>query len=366
MATVTHSVTTVTSQNMNHQFQNWSFEKAMVEAQQRSPSESSSADFFDAEDKMRIPPTMGDFKRTLEEQRTPITLDERYMSSEEQLSPAEHDGEESDMADDTSIYETETFKVATCDMAVAICIISVGRAKVVDVPIPSLTSSPTISSEIERPIRSDSITKPFSAIPRKAIFLQEQKLRTRHSASSFARLSTPVTSDLGSQTDIQTSLNETPSRRNSIFFRNFTANSSFAPKPLAHTSTLPSFLGQDPYEAIAKPRQQHSRIRNLSQKIGRFAMYGPSGKPDSADSIDAPVSKLRKLSTSTGSKRSSLEPSRPLTPQVSSAPKRKMIARGADERAPPIEIPPCPYDLDEDGELLTLDRMLRRKSLVAI
>src|ERR1700761_2418999 len=86
-------------------FQKWSFEKAMLEARQRSPSELSSTEFLGAEEKVRITPNIEELKRTIEEQKSPATFNERYMSSEEALSPSDQEGEESDVG---SVYEGGT------------------------------------------------------------------------------------------------------------------------------------------------------------------------------------------------------------------------------------------------------------------
>jgi len=355
------------SSPLSAEFQAWSFDKAMVEAQQRSPSESSSADFFDAEERMRITPNivnMEELKRNIEEQKSPTTFNERYMSSEEALSPTEHEGDDSGV-DDASIYEAETasaIKFGICGMAVAICIISVGKAKVVDLPVPSLTSSPSIGSESSIPERKDS--REIPAFLRKPILRERNParpaIRAQHSATSFADLSILKTSHSPS-----TSIEKATSHSISIF-RSFTEQ---AYTPTLFQEPQPSFLSQDPYEGTARPRPQHSRLRNLSQKISRFAMYGPTKQTDVVNFTQespAPAAKLRKVST--GLRRNSIHRAspEPITPDTgfSSMPKRKMVPRGAAERAPPPEIPPCPYDIGEDGDLIVQDRLRRRKSMI--
>jgi len=346
------------------EFQAWSFEKAMLEAQQHSPSGSSSSEFFDAEERVRITPSVADIKCNMDKHTTSTTFNERYMSSEEALSPTENDGEDSEL-EAASIYEAETaqaVKFGICDMAVAICIFAVGKAKVVQVPVPSLTSSPSIGSEYDVPERKDSMTAPQ---------LRERNpnrppLRSQHSTTSIGKDASKRFSHSTSN-----SIDAYETRRRSLF-RSFT-NSD--PKPPARVDSLnpqaqtPAFLTQDPYAASA-PRPQHSRLRNISQKFSRFTVHsGP--KTDASEAPTAHSTKLRKLSTAGLRRRSSLHQGSlvtPVTPEAAMppAPKRKMVARGAAERAPPPEIPPCPYDLGEDGELIINKRVNRRKSLLGL
>lgn len=357
---------------LNSQFQQWAFEKSMLEAEQRSPSESSSAEFYEAEEKVRIKPNLEELKRTIEEQKSPAMFNEKYMSSEEALSPTDQECEESD---DGSIHEGETsIKFAVCDMAVAICIISVGKAKVVDVPIPSLTSSPSVGSEVERPERIDSMPR-MSTVPRKPVLRERNPhrpvSRPLQSRNSYSDIHTQAIPEIPTHTFNPS--DEIDSQHSSML-RTFTtqpiAYSLSREIPSPYSTAHPSFLSQDPFADSPPPRTQHSRLRSLSQKIGRFALYGPSGKPADETGQDSEPFKVQKVSTSNNLHQDSLQPQSQapevlMTPEPSSVLKRKMIPRGAAERAPPIEIPPCPYDLDDDTDLVPKqERVRRRKSLI--
>jgi hypothetical protein len=351
----------------------WSFEKAILESDQRSPSENSSADFSEAQEKFRITPKMEDIKQTIVEQKSPALFNERYMSSEEQLSPTEHDSD-TGPEDDDSIFElgiAAPLRFTVCDMAIAICIIAVGKPKVVNIPLPSLNSSPSIGSGSEYG-RASWMPKRRSAssVPLKPILRQRNpnrpNLTTLYSAPSLSDIRTTTTAATASTTThtspALSSSSDTPptssytdsighdSRRSSLFRANSTTNSPKKEFTINRSSTMHSFLEHDPYETTSPPsHRRHSRFRNLSQKI-KLPRFGKSNK-----SVEEEHNQREE---------------RPFSPRPMSMifsqtpPRRRMVARGAAEREPTIEIPPCPYDLDDDGGLI-LDKPMRRRRSIA-
>jgi hypothetical protein len=351
-----------------HHFQSWSFKEAMIEAEQRSPSEASSSDFFDAEEKLKVTSTMEDITKTLEKRKSAPVINERYLSSEEALSPLEHnlssDAEDEFDDDLGSIHEVDFSKpirFGSCDMAIAVCIISVGRPRVINVEIPSPSS--TSSSKFQRPYRSTSLQARDSASPTPpARKRPTPTLQTQLSPTPFAAPTTPTT------ISTPTPLTGTTTSHNS--------SSVYAYSPWAHSAHMssmhslsanntPAFLSTDPFENANHAKRPstpkhggHSRLRNLSQKISRFTMNSATpAEPSSQEQSDQPAPpKQRKIQRKTSMHHSSpqhlslinslLEPQQKFTIERKMVP-QKMVARGAAERAPPLELPPFPGDDDE-------------------
>jgi hypothetical protein len=331
-------------------FQSWSFEKAMLEAQNHSPSESSSSEFFD--EKVRIAPDLEAFKKSLEGQKSPAMFSERYMSSEEALSPLEN-GESSDEIEQAELIVVES----AVKFAVAICILSVGKPKVVEIPVPSLTNSPSIqSTRSGKSSRNDSFLirppTPVKSVKRKAVPMEQVRqlplLRPRPS-SEFSPSKLTFSPILNSLATIQTQIPKDPAPSTPV---------------ISSALTTPAFLTQDPFEKKSSPpRFGHSRFRNLSQKISRFAIHGSNAAPKSElDTSIPPIPPLRK-----GSIPATLHPQlhkiSPPSTSLSTPAKRKMIPRGAAERAPTIEIPPCPEDMEELTPFRS-SKLRRRKSVL--
>jgi hypothetical protein len=341
------------------EFQSWSFEKAMLEAQQRSPSESSSSEFYD--EKVRIAPDLKAFQKSLDEQKSPAMFSERYMSSEEALSPM---GNEDSSADEVERAEKIVIESAV-KFAVAICILSVGKPKVVDIPVPSLTNSPSVQSTSSgKSSYNDSFLirppTPVKSIKRKAVPFEQVRqvpaLRPRPS-SEFSPSRLNFAPHLTSLATIRTQIPK---------------DSEPTTPVISAASTTPSFLVQDPCEKKSSPpRFGHSRLRNLSQKFSRLGIHASSVAPTtepvpSIPAIPPPPKRfhaaLRKGSIPAPSNPRELKISPPITSSNAFV-KRKMIPRGAAERAPPIEIPPCPDDLEEFTSFRA-PRIRRRRSLM--
>jgi hypothetical protein len=149
-------------------------------------------------------------------------------------------------------------------------------------------------------------------------------------------------------------------------------------------NSIPAFLSTDPFENAMDAKRPstpkhagHSRLRNLSQKISRFALNSPSTVDVSSREQfeQPPPPKQRKIQRKSSMHQSSpahlslvnslLEPQQQFTVERKMVP-RKMVARGAAERAPPVELPPFPGDDDEmdSPKSIRSQPFIRRKSLL--
>jgi hypothetical protein len=380
-------------------FQSWTFEKAMLEAHQPSPSDSTNLDF------VHVKSDMVDFKPAMAQPQTPVMLNEEYLSSEEALSPM--DGQDDCSDDELSASVCDAQVSHPVKLAVAIYITSVGKAKVVDVPLPSLTNSPSLSntssdSDSHKPfqqplsqprIESFSLPRrPRTPVKRKAIHINHIDrpiLRTKFSAPSTS---------VASPTSIHTSSPTASTARQPTWTVRTASLMNDSPTRLAVDSFTTASTGSSTKSPQDRLPAGHSRLRNISRKISNFALYGPGGRPPSPDDAPAaasdipPVPKLRNRAQTqawvangaamrsvpalhaTGhgdfdfglplSAADGVAPAGPGAPPRSTtvgpppptraAPERprtrgRMVPRGAAERAPPIVIPPCPEDWDMDS-----------------
>jgi hypothetical protein len=420
-------------------FQHWSFQKATLEAQKEMAvehqlqSEPPSPDMFSTnsatEDQIHIQsPDLKsiqspNLRSGVTERKARSRLVDRYISSEEHLSPMESADSLSSPADMDYIADDEDdlldekednkmdwlehiFGEFTCKMATAICFIQAGKPRVVNIPVPSLTSSPSLSSEsdkmesnspltssVEDNIHSYSPPRPKTPVRRRPVGhgfgitmgSPESPTKARMMASTTT-MSTPKITIV--QTYQPTSPERKPIQKSAPrqIFNKPTTVATYMPK-------APKFLTIDPFAKTAVPKpptplvsshserhnitpasapapvappapvlappppptqsQGHSRIRNLSQKLHIFGKNSSKvdllderpktrdsveffGHHKSKSSISEPFTKPRSMSVSVV----------PLRPMTAGASKPKMIPRGAAERAPVIEIPPCPAGLD--------------------
>ncbi|KAF2841333.1 hypothetical protein M501DRAFT_1014138 [Patellaria atrata CBS 101060] len=355
------------------QLQQWSFNKPYGRGE-RSDSAATSPDPEDVE-RLRITPGATELNEALEKE---TLFQERYMSSEEDLSPGELSSWDSEDDDDISIHEGEEFSMAketlstessyrrkNGDLAIVISMVSVGKPKVVDVPLSPIPDF--------RPCRSSSLA---NAMP---------VLRIPGSRLSTISISSPT------------------SPRRPSTARAFPIQSSFSseiPSPLA------SELSQEEEEPITSPIvQEESRPKNrnsthipirvdipsfldsdpYASRIGAFPNSLRSSKTES--SPKSPHKRLRSISKSLSLAKIAIaqkvegrsNPKTPLTPATPSSsfsspymPKnrQRMVARGANEREPTLELPPFPDETDGDTEASSGEfdvkqlRVRRRKSLL--
>jgi hypothetical protein len=400
-AQLLHPKTQQTTMAVQSTFQEWSLEKEILEPKKRTISGSSSPEFFDAEDKLKIAPRMEELEDALQKKSAQNLFDERYLSSEEALSQTEpdlelsdHDYDLDDILDDASVPSSSkhSSKSSIIDLATAVAIISAGKPKVIEVP-----ASPTTDG-------SDHSRQSSVVLRRKA---KRPILSTRFSATSFALFSTPTspasipsTSSNYSRQDVSrrpsTSIaqlstptspasnysREDVSGRPSTSFSNFQFGSVAKRKSRLGDLALPTipspkpfyrpFLNTNPFasqsttslalpEPEGKPR--HWRLRSISQKISNMTRKTKSEESDPS----SPTVPHRRRDSFT-----MLSPLYSTT--IASRKQPRLQARGAAEREPPIEIPPCPFESGH-GALFAPPQMRplarkpvpqRRKSLLGL
>jgi hypothetical protein len=380
----------VLSPRLNDYHQSWSFSTAMLEAQQKDeqlPSDPPSPDLLSStsEDQIRIPHRSRpkDMRAFQQIPAPSAVLNDRYLSSEEQLSPAENESSSSSSADeeleeflddDDDQWLDELLADFTCKMATAICFMQVGKPKVVEIPVPSLTSSPSLSSDSER-IPSHVFIPPRPRTP-----VRRRPIGPQYTAAMPTRPALPTLTSSSISTTFTNA--STPSVGVETYQPKPSPEStSSSPKQPVETyiPLAPTFLNTDPF---AKPAPQsatehpprtssnHSRLRNLSQKLARFTN---TSKVDLTDGAVHSGPHKRKDSVASFHDPSDILP-RTRSISISTSPKMfdrlKMVPRGAAERAPPIEIPPCPehidLDLNFDGPQEPPQRLRRRKSSLLI
>jgi hypothetical protein len=304
----------------------WLLDKPAVESQDRSSVQS----FEDAEDKMQIAPTMNEIRAALEEKKSNVMLDQRYLSSEEALSPLEPDMELSDSEgfiehntynQDGNDEIMEAFRNSILDLATVVIIRSVGRPKLIDVPSSPKSSfseacscKHTNSDDIEKMPR-DSVTSSAQLSP--SFFDEKSTFQQPTSYSKYSFDSTD--SDVSSPGWNPTSTTCPPAKASFLFSDPFATGQ----QPTIITVTRP--ITPNIPTSPVKPR-----FKSFSGKIPTLK------KRSKVSELDIGTNPERRLSSP-----SSLSP---LSPRKL----HKVKARGAGERAATIEIPPCPYDTDDE------------------
>lgn len=312
-------------------------DKPAVETQDRSSVQS----FEDAEDKLRIAPSMNELRAALEDKKSNVMLDHRYLSSEEALSPLEPDMELSDSegfiehdtydrkGDDEII---EAFRNSILDLATVVIIRSVGRPKLIDVPPSSKSSFSEPCSH--KQTNSDSIGNGPVSMPRDSVtssaqlsppfFGEKSPFRQpiSYSKYSFDSTDSEVSSPEWNPNVTPTSTVCPPDKGAFLFSDPFATGH----QPTIITVTRP--IAPDVPTSPVKPR--HDRFKSFSGKITTLKKR----------------SKVLELNLGTNPERrqSSSSKSSPASPRKL----QKLEARGGNERVATIEIPPCPYDTDDE------------------
>jgi len=330
-------------------FQPWTFEKYTMGTQHSSPSDSTSGEFF--EDKLKI--TAQDIPKISKKPEISTTnLDETYQSSEEELSP-----EEMDTSGDEIDEDMEKFRAAI-KTAIEICLILPSeKPKIVDIPCPSLTNSPSVQSTA-----SGDSSHGFGARPR----TPERSSKRR--ALAFPT-GVPLVPPRRESLDA-TSTSSSP--RSPNFQTRIRIDHSIPSSPLTpvtpNTPSKHSFLAEDPFESAKKPaHQNHSRLRNLSGKFSHLVSRNSSAKSTNnlaSVPIASPKSATLRKQKSTSMSRSDTTASLPSAPASaraistrhisapivsehppiltlpmdSSSTKRKLVPRGASEREPTLQL----------------------------
>jgi hypothetical protein len=392
-------------------YSSWIFEKETKTVGGSPQSTQSSEAFFDADEKLRIQPSMADIRSILHEETEPF-MDQEYQSSEEALSPMvddidlsedEQDMEAAEDADDEEHELWDNIKFFNLDMAIAICIIAVGQPKMVNLG--------HFSNRYSRPSRTDSLPPNIPVRSRDRV--PSWRLQTNFSNSSLRNFESDLpssTEESPDQSPMDTSYAQ--KRHGSIFSIAQPDISSTWTPPLSENEreneseessspqSPPSFLQTDPFESTRSPKTGHSRLRSLSSKFSLFNSNKQEAKTDELKKLtkkERRNSLFRPLTPQSIGRRSSEEEERnnvrPGTPQSafiaplhpnprqSTFTRNRMVARAANEREPAIVLPPCPDDyddLDEPVQLLrsqnfvprkrkgTQDHLRRRKSLLSL
>jgi hypothetical protein len=380
-------------------FQQWSFEKA--QAREDSPVSDRSADFYDAEDKLRISPTMNEIRAALNA-TSPVFNNKEYLSSEEALSPVMDEEPELSEAEEleevveieseelTEVDLWEGIKVFALDIAITLSMQFVGPPKVIDLHMPSYSHDAdfhvaplrfdSLPPKSERRTQVRTLETPPVLTPRYSgssldalcspsavteIFTDSpETLHSRFSGSSYTEspVQSPTTAAptkaIRSSSEYAESIKSL--RRNGSIFsvaeQNISANWTPPLSEEETSSPASSFLQSDPFDSSSQPKPTHNRVRSISSRFPKFSFGGKKeGKTDEerAQKKDrrnsffrpsTPTSAYDSMSpmASRDSIRSSESQPSFIAPLSTASMPRRMVPRGADERASPISLPPCP------------------------
>ena len=266
-----------------------------------------------------------------------------YASEEEAASPVDDDdfGFQSDIDSSPSIKERASLEeaddhataVQLCTKAQAVQFVSAGKARVVSVPK---------AVDLSSPDRSPGPQKQRSSAPRQANADSSiTSTPDRSPRSSSDRSEAFVSSD--EQPRLRT-----VRRKPKLPPVHGMPRSTGAQTPLAQQRA--EFLNHDPYPSnwpLRSPTSASSSKLRLPKLSTSFSLKS-LGRPRRSNSS----------STRSSDEYSPLEPplpfSLPASPAVRTIPRSantsapRKIARGADERAPTLVLPPCPSDYSED------------------
>ena len=231
---------------------------------------------------------------------------QQYLSDEEGLSPVEHDDtlsvDYSDEYDDVEFDEdlpelaiTYEYTAKACTKALIVSIKPV-RPKMVDLPSPSEKSSASFNNNSKPPSPRDS---PIEPTP----LLESQGRRSMSSSYSQTRRYSSVP------------LMESAAEARAV-------SAVFLPSSVV--SSQHSFLNSDPFQTPMLPTRTpstHSRLRSLSKTISL-------AKLTSRKSVEAVKSPTTPVKTPVKQKEAS--------------PRTKLVARGANEREPVLQLPDFP------------------------
>ncbi|KAK5155319.1 hypothetical protein LTR04_005850 [Oleoguttula sp. CCFEE 6159] len=245
-----------------------------------------------------------------------------YLSEEEELSSVEEDDDtmsadsveivdlsNSSMMLPERLAESCSFVEQQCDMAVAVCMVSAGRAKVVSTCKPNIISVPLTPALKRGPTI---IRPPTSKLSRWSLSYSDRSTRSSSVRSSSSTQYGPSVARSDSASP-RSSIQGSPSRSSTT--------TSTHSRSSSHMSAFSASTSSSP----ASPAK--SSLRGLSRiSIARMT----AKRSVSANDAEA----MRRPQTA--NTRPSSSPARNGMP--------KLIPRPANERAPPIELPPFPGD----------------------
>jgi hypothetical protein len=386
-------------------FQPWSFDKA--QSHQNSPASERSEDFFEAEEKLRITPTMNDIRAALAE-KSPVFNNKEYLSSEEALSPvmdepelsdAEELGEqqeevEMEVEELTEVDLWEGIKVFALDIAISLSMQFVGSPKVIELHAPlysrdadfhvaplrfdSLPQKSERRTQVRAP-EAHSLHSRFSGSSLDALSPttvaeltdSPETLHSRFSGSSYADADSPTTTvhteehveDVRTSTEYPESIKSLRQTGSLFSMANQNNSANWTPPLSEQDSQSPSasFLQSDPFEASTKQRPTHSRVRSISSRFPKFSFGSKREARTDEEKLQkkerrnsffrpaTPTSIYDGISSMSSRDSAQAPPAQqtffiaPLsTPSQRTFP--RMVPRGANERASPISLPPCPDD----------------------
>ncbi|KAK4895770.1 hypothetical protein LTR27_006252 [Elasticomyces elasticus] len=289
-----------------------------------------------------------------------------YTSEEEVASPIDNDGMSfrttstlSDISETASRRSRASFPEQLaqncdrveqqCNRAQAITLVPAGKVKVV--LMPKLVDAPT-TPRMRRPAPITPFRPPVSRMNRMEIGSQ-----TSRGVSNSPRTSTeksPVPSSVAALLTRDRSVRQRPSLPTLAATPRFQSSISGS-RPNPGVVKTADFLQHDPYPAvpvdlpITPPPMSPSRRRlhRFGSSIG-LGVFGMRRSNSSDSSLDDTLETVK-----------ALEPrgnalSKPSSPQkLSRTPstKPRMVARGANERAPPLILPPCPETYEDERDV---------------
>lgn len=295
-----------------------------------------------------------------------------YTSDEEVASPIDNDDfsfissnneDESAASVVDGRYHTQNGSNAqqVCSRAQAVQVVSAGKAKVVTMP--KVVDLPAFSRRNSDASRLD-IRPPVSRMNRMDLNESGQYSNSNSnyclypSSKHFANSPTP-------SEDAERPIRRKIVRRKPNLPRLQVGARSESPQSIS-TGSPPqttnaarriNFLDDDPFpfenprRSRASPSPSKSRMYKLSSSFSLRSLSRVGRRrttPDGSSSEDLGTKKQFGASI-----RSLVISDMHIPSRTSSKPMRKMVPRGADERAPPIELPPCPDDY-EDGVFVPL------------
>lgn len=272
----------------------------------------------------------------------------------------------------------------------------------------SRSATPPIEIEARRPSTSHS---PSTNAPSSLQYTESASTTTSFPTAPCSRSISPAVDNILARP--LTAVPDVPSVRSSVYIssqsrtespqvqttRSSSRHSQWAPTAPASPATH-AFLSLDPYETtnnhsaspIIKPAP-HKRLRSISMKLALAKIsitpskksydsrvdgkmpntpVTPQTAPIQGSSSFASPGKLRRASTILRPRsrhgEASRGPSPETAPPVPSIPQHrsKMQARGANEVAPTLVLPPCPDTDDEQFNSFKSRRLTKRKSLMSL
>lgn len=232
-----------------------------------------------------------------------------------------------------------------CSKAQAVTFVSAGKARIVS--LPKAVDSPT-ASRPKRPAADTSLRLPMSRFPSgetdtSTTSFQNSPRALTHTSSEKSPVSTPTSSIAEQQKKGRNTLRRRPSLPVLAATARFHAATA-SPLSTFHSQST-DFLNHDPFpsaEQMSPPMTPTKRkLHKFSSSLGLGVLAkGAKGatSPDGSvsEDIEAAQGPEPILATTLA-----MPTRRPST-------RTKMIPRGANERAPPIVLPPCPESYDED------------------